>query len=161
MSSLTANCACPPVVHDHCTLRSSERVVPTLSAPLLTISTKMLTSASLISAPIYQKSRGCGLQNCHPFLGVATRCGLNMKKELLTYHFGCHSNLVTIAMRYMADAYHPKKASCQILPQYYSRQKSKKSNLHNFVVAMVTKLPQQQGIIVLRKVYAKCGLNMA
>ena len=36
------------------------------------ISTKMLMSASLISDPIYQKSRGCGLQNCHPFLGVAT-----------------------------------------------------------------------------------------
>ena len=30
-------------------------------------------------------------------------------KELLTYHFGCHSNLVTIATRYVADAYHPKK----------------------------------------------------
>ena len=30
-------------------------------------------------------------------------------KELLTYHYGCHSNLVTIATRYVADAYHPKK----------------------------------------------------
>ena len=35
------------------------------------ISTKMLTLASLISDPMYQKSRGCGLQNCHPLLGVA------------------------------------------------------------------------------------------
>ena len=26
-------------------------------------------------------------------------------KELLTYHCGCHGNLVTIATRYVADAY--------------------------------------------------------
>ena len=25
-------------------------------------------------------------------------------KELLTYHYGCHSNLVTIATRHVADA---------------------------------------------------------
>ena len=31
------------------------------------------------------------------------------KKELLIYHFGCYSNLVTIATKYVADAYHPKK----------------------------------------------------
>ena len=36
LSSLTANYACPPVVCDHCTLRSSKRVVSTSSAPLLT-----------------------------------------------------------------------------------------------------------------------------
>ena len=30
-------------------------------------------------------------------------------KELLTYHYGCHSNLVTIAAWYVADAYHPKE----------------------------------------------------
>ena len=29
--------------------------------------------------------------------------------KLLTYHYGCHSNLVTIATRYVADAYHPNK----------------------------------------------------
>ena len=29
--------------------------------------------------------------------------------KLLTYHYGFHSNLVTIATRYVADAYHPKK----------------------------------------------------
>ena len=34
-------------------------------------------------------------------------------KELLTYQCGCHSNLVTIAMRYVLDAYHPKEAPCQ------------------------------------------------
>ena len=28
-------------------------------------------------------------------------------KELLTYHCGCHGNLVTIATRYMADAILP------------------------------------------------------
>ena len=33
-------------------------------------------------------------------------------KELLTYHYGCHGNLVTIAG--VADTYHPKKGSYQI-----------------------------------------------
>ena len=36
------------------------------------------------------------------------------KKELLIYHFGCYSNLVTIATKYVDDAIHPKKASYQI-----------------------------------------------
>ena len=35
-------------------------------------------------------------------------------KELLTYYCGCHGNLVTIAMRYVADAYCPY----QIWTQY-------------------------------------------
>ena len=35
-------------------------------------------------------------------------------KELLNYHYGCHSNLVTIAARCVADAYHPKKGPYQI-----------------------------------------------
>ena len=35
-------------------------------------------------------------------------------KELLTYRYGCHSNLVTIATRYLADACHPKKGPYQI-----------------------------------------------
>ena len=30
-------------------------------------------------------------------------------KELLTYCCGCHGNLVTIATRYVADAYCPKE----------------------------------------------------
>ena len=30
-------------------------------------------------------------------------------KELLRFHFGCHGNQVTIAMSYVADAYHPKE----------------------------------------------------
>ena len=30
-------------------------------------------------------------------------------KELLTYHYGCHGNLITIATRYLADAYCPNK----------------------------------------------------
>ena len=34
--------------------------------------------------------------------------------ELLTYHCGCHDNLVTIATRSVADAYCPKQAVCQI-----------------------------------------------
>ena len=43
-------------------------------------------------------------------------------KELLTYHFGCHSNLVTIAMRYVADASHSKENPYQIWAQYDIRQ---------------------------------------
>ena len=35
-------------------------------------------------------------------------------KELLTHHCGCHGNLVTIATMYVADAYHPEEAPCQI-----------------------------------------------
>ena len=35
--------------------------------------------------------------------------GLNRTKtnELLTYHCGCHDNLVTIATKYVANAYCP------------------------------------------------------
>ena len=41
-------------------------------------------------------------------------------KTLLTYHCGCHGNLVTIAMRHVADACHPKE------PPYHSiRHKTK------------------------------------
>ena len=35
-------------------------------------------------------------------------------KELLTDRCGCHSNLVIIATSYVADAYCPKQAPCQI-----------------------------------------------
>ena len=38
------------------------------------------------------------------------------EKELFRY-YGCHGNLVTVAMRYMVNAYHTKKASYQISPQ--------------------------------------------
>ena len=34
--------------------------------------------------------------------------------KLLRYYCGCHGKLVTIAMRYVADAYHPKKGPYQI-----------------------------------------------
>ena len=47
-----------------------------------------------------------------------TKDGLNMTlktKELLTYHCGCHGNL---AMRYVADAYHPKEPPYKIWTQY-------------------------------------------
>ena len=56
--------------------------------------------------------------------------------KLLTYHYGCHSNIVTIATRYVPDA-------CQrFIPNMTSiGLKTKKSYLHNTVVAMVTKLP--------------------
>ena len=38
-------------------------------------------------------------------------------KGVIDYHCDCHGNLVTIAMRYVADANHPKKSSYQIWPQ--------------------------------------------
>ena len=44
--------------------------------------------------------------------------------ELLTYYGGCHGNLVTIAMRFVADAYCPKEAPYQIWTQYDLRQRS-------------------------------------
>ena len=34
--------------------------------------------------------------------------------ELLINQCGCHGNLVTLATRYVADAYCPKEAPCQI-----------------------------------------------
>ena len=38
------------------------------------------------------------------------------------YHCGCHGNLVTVAMRYVADAYRPKEPPYQIWTQYDIRQ---------------------------------------
>ena len=35
-------------------------------------------------------------------------------KELLMHHCGCYGNLVSIAMRYVADAYRPKEPPYQI-----------------------------------------------
>ena len=35
-------------------------------------------------------------------------------KELLTYHYGCHSNQVTIATKYVTNVYCPKEALYQI-----------------------------------------------
>ena len=45
-------------------------------------------------------------------------------KELVTYYYGCHGNLVTIATRYVADAFCPKESPYQIWTQYDSRQRS-------------------------------------
>ena len=42
------------------------------------------------------------------------------------HHCGCHGNLVSIAMRYVADAYRPKEPPYQILTQYDLRQRSYK-----------------------------------
>ena len=38
-------------------------------------------------------------------------------KELLTHHCSCHGNLVTIATKYVADAYCPKEPLFQISMQ--------------------------------------------
>ena len=48
-------------------------------------------------------------------------------KELLTYYCGYHVNLVTIATRYVADAYCPKEPPYQIWTQYDLRQMSYKA----------------------------------
>ena len=48
-------------------------------------------------------------------------------KELLTYYCGCHGNLVTIATRYVADAYCPKEPPYQIWTQSNLRQRSYKA----------------------------------
>ena len=47
-------------------------------------------------------------------------------EELLTYHFSCHGNLVTIATRYVVDAYCPVEPPCKIWTQYTLRQRSYK-----------------------------------
>ena len=44
-------------------------------------------------------------------------------KELLTYHCGCHGNLVTTETRYVADAYRLIEPPYQILTQYDLRQR--------------------------------------
>ena len=48
-------------------------------------------------------------------------------KELLSYYCGCHGNLVTIATRYVADAFCPKEPPYQIWTQYDLRQRSYKA----------------------------------
>ena len=47
-------------------------------------------------------------------------------KELLTYHCGCHGNLVAIVTRYVADAYRLTEPPYQIWTQYDLRQRSYK-----------------------------------
>ena len=44
-------------------------------------------------------------------------------KELLTYHCGCHGDLVTIATKYVADDNSPIKPSYQIWTQHDSRER--------------------------------------
>ena len=60
-----------------------------------------------------------------------TKCELNTTyaKELLTYYCGCHGNLVTIAVRYVDDAYRPTEPPYQILTQYDLRQGVTKQNV--------------------------------
>ena len=45
-----------------------------------------------------------------------TKYGLDMTEDerVIDAHCGCHGNLVSIAMRYVADAYHPKEPPYQI-----------------------------------------------
>ena len=66
-------------------------------------------------------------------------------KQLVTYYCGCHGDLVTIATRYVADAYCPKE------PQYYC-------GCHGNLVTVATRYVAVP--IVPRNLYAKYGLNM-
>ena len=57
-------------------------------------------------------------------------------KELFRFPSGCHGSSVTIAMRYMADAYHAKEPSYQVRTHY----KVKQNDLLSFtLVAMGTR----------------------
>ena len=53
------------------------------------------------------------------------------------FYSGCHGNLVTIAMRYMTDAYCPSEPPYQIWTKYGLRLRR---YYHITVVAMVTYL---------------------
>ena len=54
-----------------------------------------------------------------------TKYGLKTK-ELLMHHCGWHGNLVTMAVRNVADAYRPKEPPYGISTQYDLRQRSYK-----------------------------------
>ena len=58
-----------------------------------------------------------------PFIPNVDSIQLKTKK-LLTYHYGCHGNLVTIATRYEADTYCPNESPYQMWTQYGLRQRS-------------------------------------
>ena len=55
-----------------------------------------------------------------------TKYVLNMTKELLMHHCGCPGNLVTIATRYVADAYCPIEPPYKIWTKYDVIQRSYK-----------------------------------
>ena len=57
------------------TLRNSERKSPLHPHLLLTNQHKNADVSFIYLGSFYQKSRGCGLQNCHPFLGVVMILG--------------------------------------------------------------------------------------
>ena len=59
-------------------------------------------------------------------------------KELLTYHCGCHGNLVTIATRYVADAYRPIEPALEIWTQYDLKQMSYKVKCILFKLTLKT-----------------------
>ena len=56
-------------------------------------------------------------------------------KEFLKFHFSCYGKRVTIAARYIPDAYCAKESPYQIQTQYDLKQRS---NLGFIIVAMAT-----------------------
>ena len=47
-------------------------------------------------------------------ISIASTNSIKLKKEVLRFHCGCYGNKVTIAMRYVADAYCLKESPHQI-----------------------------------------------
>ena len=96
----------------------------------------METSLWLLWQWSYYSNEVCGL--CLLSQGISlpnmNSIGLTTKK-LWMFHFGCHGNQVSIAMRYEADAYCPSQALCQLWTQYNITQIN---YWHITVVAMVT-----------------------
>ena len=60
------------------------------------------------------------LKNLHAKFGF----NMTYDERVMTYYCGCHGKLVTIATRYVADAYRPMKPPYQISTQYGLRQRS-------------------------------------
>ena len=65
--------------------------------------------------PVFSPAVGRGSSALSTFLDRRTQ--RVKKKDILRYHFDYYDNLVTIAMRYLVDAYCPKEALSQILTQ--------------------------------------------
>ena len=77
------------------------------------------------------------------------------------FYFGCHGNLVSLAMRYVVDACCLKESPYQIGTQYDLR----KGSYRGFtLVAMATKFPRQKGMCLMpitqRNLHTKYELDM-
>ena len=78
-------------------------------------------------------------------------------KELLTYYCGYHGNLVTIATRYVADAYCPKEPLCQIWTQYDLRQMSYKAKCIRLGLRLIDSFGVVLGTFITRLKKFSCN----